>query len=366
MSVKDKMKDLSGKVTGKATALWAKNKYYVIAGLAGFVILIILICCCWCKIRKMRKKKKKKMEKLKLKSAKPGKKLKRIQPSRNEIKVMEELGSLKFLLQYDSVSEVLLTRIIEAEDLPVRDLSGYAYSYVSAKCLPLHQHEKVEYKTKLVRAGFWPSYNDTIKFKLNRDDLAHQQLFLYVCEMNRWTKQEGIGQVIVPLHNWKLDIGEEPILKRKLKTYNPLIGLAVETGSVKLLVEYDSEEWNLQVNVLEADILPADESKEKEGSYVTVTVLNDQEEKMKKLKSKVMKGTLQPTFSDCLEFEMSDNLLPDISLVVALKAKRLLKKNILLGTGELKSDSEYWKKLLEDGIVTVVIPVFNKPKIDKE
>ncbi len=34
---------------------------------------------------------------------------------------------------------------------------------------------------------------------------------------------------------------------------------------MKLSIEYDSEDWTLTVVVVEADIIPADESKEKEG-----------------------------------------------------------------------------------------------------
>ena len=43
----------------------------------------------------------------------------------------------------------------------------------------------------------------------------------------------------------------------------------VETGAVKLRIEYD-DEWNLTVEVIEADIIPQDESKEKEGKTLVV------------------------------------------------------------------------------------------------
>ena len=74
-------------VTGKAKGLWAKNKYYIIAGLVGVLIIFIMCCCCVCR-RKLKKKKKKDHEKVKLKGAKPGKKLQRIQPGKIEKKAM--------------------------------------------------------------------------------------------------------------------------------------------------------------------------------------------------------------------------------------------------------------------------------------
>ncbi len=45
----------------------------------------------------------------------------------------------------------------------------------------------------------------------------------------------------------------------------------METGAVKLSIEYDSELWTLNVEVLEAEIIPLDESKEKEGNWQDIS-----------------------------------------------------------------------------------------------
>ncbi len=100
-------------------------------------------------------------------------------------------------------------------------------------------------------------------------------------------------------------------------------------------------------------------------SYVVISAINDDGERLKKLKTKVKHGSLRPEYGEKLVFDIPDNLLPDVSLKIALKAKRLLKKNILLGSFVIKPDSEHWKKLLEDLWVTSSFSVFEKPKIDK-
>ena len=117
---------------------------------------------------------------------------------------------------------MLMVTIMEAEDIPVHDLSGYAYSFVVAKALPCHEKSNVEHKTKLVRAGFWPSFNDTIEFLVQKDDLEQQTLSLYLFEMNRWTKQDGIGQLSISLNGLGLLIGKEHVIRRRLSVYNPL------------------------------------------------------------------------------------------------------------------------------------------------
>eukprot|EP00112_Aurelia_sp_Birch-Aquarium-sp1_P026126 Seg907.3 transcript_id=Seg907.3/GoldUCD/mRNA.D3Y31 product=Synaptotagmin-9 protein_id=Seg907.3/GoldUCD/D3Y31 len=347
---------------GKASGIWAKNKYYIIAGAVGVVLFIIICCCCMCK-RKMKKKKKKDQEKIKLKGAKPGKKLKRIQPGKMEKKAMEELGSLKFVLRYDTISEMLMVTIMEAEDIPVHDLSGYAYSFVIAKALPCHGESNVEHKTRLVRAGFWPSFNDTIEFLVRKDELEQQTLTLYLFEMNRWTKQDGIGQLSMSLNGLGLLIGKEHVIKRRLSVYNPLSDVKVEAGSIQLKLEYDTD-WNLSIEVVKADIIPADEDKEKEDSYVTISALNKDGETLKKFKTKTRKGTLVPDFGETFAITIPDNLMPDVTLKLKLKASRKIKlgSNPVIGEDTITKESDHWIRLLEQNVTQGWFPVYKPGK----
>lgn len=49
----------------------------------------------------------------------------------------------------------------------------------------------------------------------------------------------------------------------------------VEAGSIQLKLEYDTD-WNLSIEVVKADIIPADEDKEKEGllSFISLSYFN--------------------------------------------------------------------------------------------
>ena len=44
----------------------------------------------------------------------------------------------------------------------------------------------------------------------------------------------------------------------------------METASIQIGFEYDSEDWKLDIEVIKADIIPADENKEKEGNSVFI------------------------------------------------------------------------------------------------
>lgn len=358
----EKLKEFANKFQEEAAQLWADYKYYIIGGGAGAVILIIIICCCC--IRCCRKKKKKKNdEKIKLKGSKPKKKLKRIQPNKVERQVMEELGSISFSVKYDKSKEVLSVKIVESENIPVHDISGYAYAFVVAKILPLHKEEEVEHKTKPVRAGFWPAFGDLLDFDIEKDVLNEQVLYLYQYELNRWSKHDGIGQVAYELKDASLlkeKVGEVEV-KKKLRPYDPLIGLEVESGAVFLVIEYEPETWELKVEVRQADIIPQ-EDEEKASSYVTLALLNKDEEVLEKRKSCKKKDTLQPVYEDEFTYTVPDNMLPDVQMVLKIKTPHLVKKSTVLGKSTILPSSDNWKQLLEKEYTQGWFPVYSKPK----
>ena len=57
-------------------------------------------------------------------------------------------------------------------------MSGYAYSYVILKMLPLHEHDENVYKTNFVRGGFYPAYGDAFHFTVPRLGLSEQVLII--------------------------------------------------------------------------------------------------------------------------------------------------------------------------------------------
>ena len=139
---------------------------------------------------------------------------------------------------YFVFSGMLMVKVVESEDIPVRDLSGYAYSFVVVKVLPLHEHVETEYKTKLVRAGFWPKFGEVFPFVIDKEELNEQVLYLYQYELNRWSQQDGIGQIAFEVKD--ADLLKEKVtevnLKKKLRPYDPLIGLVSQSLIVFVVV----------------------------------------------------------------------------------------------------------------------------------
>ena len=82
-------------------------------------------------------------------------------------------------------------------------------------------------------------------------------------------------------------------------------------------------------------------------------------EKMDKKRTKIKQlKDGAANFGDELTFDVPEYMLPDVNLTVALKAKRYTKKNVLVGSNIIKSESRSWKYLLDESILETLIPVF--------
>jgi len=354
--------DKAREAEGKAKEIWLqieiffinlwnwslKHKEIAIPAAVGILLVLVLFfsCCCYCCC--CRKKTRKKIkEKLKMKGVKPSKMLRRIQPGKRVKRVMEEVGSMTFRLKYNQSTEILTVKVIESNDIPVRDLSGHSYSFVEVKLLPLHKDSPVEYKTALVRpATFNPSFGDGFTFCIPQKEAKQQKLCLTQYEKNRFSQKDGIGQIEMDLKS-VLTTKEEEYIK-KLYPYDPLIGVEKETGAVYLSMELDRDIWELKIEIEEADILPEDEDKEKCTSYVTLGFVDKEGKRLEKRKTNTCPGTLQPEFDEVITFSVPDGSLLDTQILIKLKSKRFLLPSKLIGQFIITHESESWKKLLED------------------
>lgn len=95
---------------------------------------------------------------------------------------MDCVGKLHFALKYDPEMEGLVVKVLEARDLPVKDITGSSDPYVKVYLLP---DRKKKYQTKVHRKNLNPVFNETFIFRYKRISLLqihivkHSYLFIY-------------------------------------------------------------------------------------------------------------------------------------------------------------------------------------------
>ncbi|XP_042223792.1 synaptotagmin-10-like [Homarus americanus] len=106
----------------------------------------------------------------------------------------EAVGQLSFTLKYDPGIEGLVVKVLQAHDLPVKDVSGSSDPYVKVYLLP---DRKKKFCTKVHRRNLNPEFNEVFVFSVSWPDLRDRTLQFSVYDFDRFSRNDLIGQVVV-------------------------------------------------------------------------------------------------------------------------------------------------------------------------
>ncbi|CAL4063256.1 unnamed protein product, partial [Meganyctiphanes norvegica] len=107
---------------------------------------------------------------------------------------METMGQLTFTLKYDRIMEGLVVKVVQAKELPIKDVGGSSDPYVKVFLLP---DRKKRYVTKVHRRNLNPTFNETFIFSVLPNELPDRTLQFSVYDFDRFSRNDLIGQVFL-------------------------------------------------------------------------------------------------------------------------------------------------------------------------
>lgn len=257
---------------------------------------------------------------------------------------MEYAGKLRFALRYDKEMEGLVVKILEARELPVKDVTGSSDPYVKVYLLP---DRKKKYQTKVHRKNLNPVFNETFIFSMSYEELKEQYLQFSVYDFDRFSRNDLIGQVVL---KELLDCTEQEIEY----TMEILCAMQdkVDLGKLMLSLCYLPTAGRLTVTVIKARNLKAMDITGSSDPYVKVYLLC-QDRRIKKKKTSVKKNTLFPVYNEILVFDVPAENIEDVSLIVKVIDYDRIGSNELMGCTAIGADfigigREQWLKMLEN------------------
>lgn len=257
---------------------------------------------------------------------------------------MEYAGKLRFALRYDKEMEGLVVKILEARELPVKDVTGSSDPYVKVYLLP---DRKKKYQTKVHRKNLNPVFNETFIFSMSYEELKEQYLQFSVYDFDRFSRNDLIGQVVL---KELLDCTEQEIEY----TMEILCAIQdkVDLGKLMLSLCYLPTAGRLTVTVIKARNLKAMDITGSSDPYVKVYLLC-QDRRIKKKKTSVKKNTLFPVYNEILVFDVPAENIEDVSLIVKVIDYDRIGSNELMGCTAIGADfigigREQWLKMLEN------------------
>ncbi|XP_064629385.1 synaptotagmin-10-like [Lineus longissimus] len=255
-------------------------------------------------------------------------------------------GRLYFSLFYEHHIESLVVHIIKAEDLPAKDFSGTSDPYVKVYLLP---DRKTKFQTKVHRKTLSPEFEEIYNFSVPYNDLPNRMLQFSLYDFDRFSRHDLIGLVLVKDLLTDTDLSQETDYCREvLCTHQEKVDL----GEMMLSLCYLPTAGRLTVVIIKARNLKAMDITGSSDPYVKVSLMC-QGKRIKKRKTSVKKNTLNPVYNEALVFDVPQDNVEDIALMIKVIDYDRVGSNELMGcvaVGPLffGIGRDHWFEMLEN------------------
>jgi len=262
----------------------------------------------------------------------------------NQQKPVEKpkFGNLEFTTYYDSSDNSFAVKVIRATDLPVMDLFGLTDPFVKCCLLP---DRKRKLETKVKRRTLNPHWNEQFMFQgLSIEKIKHRILSLQVYDFDRFSRNDPIGDVFLPLKN--LQINEENFHSVNLTESRG----SNKRGELQLSLCYQPLEGILDVAVVKARNLKPMDINGTSDPYVKVWLIY-RGKKVEKKKTYIIKKTLNPTFEEEFTFLTPMKKMRETQLEITVMDYDKIGRNdtigkVYLGHKSSGLEKQHWKDML--------------------
>ncbi|XP_076394089.1 synaptotagmin beta isoform X3 [Megachile rotundata] len=241
----------------------------------------------------------------------------------------KSLGRLHLRFKYDFDRSDLHVHLIEAHDLAGSDQGGFNDPYVKLTLSPEVDSRKRQ--TQIHRNEPNPFFNQQFKFPVSSDELQDKTLVLQVLDHDRFSRNDIVGLVKVPLHLLQLDspTSTEEVwgdIERERKPPEQI-------QEVLLSLSYLPSAEELTVLIQKARNLFPPQEKETLDSFVKVNLFCG-EKKVKRKKTSIRKATTSPVWDEAVHFNVPVNTLASSAIEVCVmdSSNEFIGGNVIVGS----------------------------------
>ncbi|KAK9305215.1 hypothetical protein QLX08_003657 [Tetragonisca angustula] len=242
----------------------------------------------------------------------------------------KSLGRLHLRFKYDFDRSDLHVHLIEAHDLAGSDQGGFNDPYVKLTLSPEVDSRKRQ--TQIYRNETNPFFDQQFKFPVSNDELHDRTLVLQVLDYDRFSRNDIVGSVKVPLHILRLDspTSTEEVWGEIERERKP----PEQIQEVLLSLSYLPSAERLTVQILKARNLFPPQDKETLDSFVKVNLLCG-EKRVKKKKTAVRKATTSPVWNEAMSFNVPASYLASSAIEVCVmdsSNEQFIGGNVIVGS----------------------------------
>lgn len=249
-------------------------------------------------------------------------------------------GQISFMVRYVYNTEQLVVKILKALDLPAKDSNGFSDPYVKIYLLP---DRKKKFQTKVHRKTLNPVFNETFSFGVPLAELPGRKLHFSVYDFDRFSRHDLIGQVI---EDRLLEHQDQPLWRN----IREATAEKADLGEINFSLCYLPTAGRLTATIIKATNLKAMDLTGFSDPYVKVSLICEGR-RLKKRKTSIKKNTLNPTYNEALVFDIPNENINQLSLIVAIMDYDCIGHNEVIGMSRVGSDAEgpgreHWVEML--------------------
>ncbi|BFZ09576.1 hypothetical protein BsWGS_12614 [Bradybaena similaris] len=252
-------------------------------------------------------------------------------------------GRLHTRLKYDFRTCDLVVHLIEAQDLPVPDpVSGtFGDPYIRISLVPCVD-ERVR-QSSVKRRTLNPYFNEYFKFPLDFDDLKDKSLMFHLYDYDRFSRHTSVGEVQISMRD--VDVSNSVEMWCDIQRQHKVIG---ESGEMLVSLSYLPGAERLTIVIMKARELRLPTAAATADPFVRVSLIVDGR-KIKRKKTSVKRGSINPVWNEALSFNVPAEVLPKVALEVSVLDHDLLGHGEMLGRCFIGATDEghgHWKEML--------------------
>ncbi|KAK7892099.1 hypothetical protein WMY93_024062 [Mugilogobius chulae] len=256
--------------------------------------------------------------------------------------ISEKLGRIQFSIGYSFQNTTLTVKVLKGQDCQPRT-SRAPQTLCQIYLLPDKKH-KLE--TKVKRKNLNPHWNETFLFEgFPYEKVRERTLYLQVLDYDRFSRNDPIGEVSIPLN--KVELGQMKTFWKELKPCSDGSG---RRGDLLLSLCYNPTANTITVNIIKARNLKAMDIGGTSDPYVKVWLMH-KDKRIEKKKTVTMKRCLNPVFNESFPFDVPAHVLRETTIIITVMDKDRLSRNDVIGKIYLSWKSgpgevKHWKDML--------------------
>lgn len=247
------------------------------------------------------------------------------------------LGQAHFIIKFDQHRSILSVKLVKAMNLsPLgKEWSKPCNPYVIVQLLPDYRHQL---QSTVHKKTTNPRFDETFEFELSYKELQLQTLWLTFLSFDTSSRHEVIGQVVLPLAD--LSLSQDNVYRTDIR---PSLKKQVALGELMVSLGYLKSAERLTVVIIKARNLPAVNIKGTDP-YVKVYLLMAGK-RVKKRKTTVRKGTLNPVFNEAVSFDISVDAMNSVDLLLSVMHENEVIGCVSIGAHATGKELGHWREV---------------------